>query len=283
MILLVLVLLKWTFFAVDETEYVIVTQFGRPVRTIFEPGLQVKLPFQDVIRFDRRLMIYNPRPSEFLTEDKKNLVLDNYVCWRVRNPNKFLQSVRDIAGAEARLHDIVWSALSASLGRAELSALVSTDAEKVQIKQIMDEVTRQCQDIAQNQYGIEIVDVRIKRLNLPEQNKQSVFARMRAERERIAKQYRAEGEEMALRIRAEADRERERLLSEAYRDAERIKGEGDAQSTRIYSQAHARNPEFYKLVRTLEAYKKVLDDKTSIVLSSDSELLRLLTQGRKKP
>jgi membrane protease subunit HflC len=280
-LVLVLILLKVTFFAVDETEFVIVTQFGRPVRTIAEPGLHAKLPYQTNMTLDKRLMVYNPRPSEFLTKDKKNLVIDNYVSWRIQDPNKFVQSVWDTTGAEMRLHDIVWAALSASLGNVDLSALVSTEPEKLRTDALMDDVTAQCNRWAQQQYGIEIVDVRIKRLNLPEQNKQSVFARMRAERERIARQYRAEGDGEALRIRAEADREREQILSEAYREAERIKGDGDAQSTRVYADAYKRDPEFYKLTRTLEAYKKVLDEKTAVILSSDSELFKLLTQGRK--
>ena len=129
------------------------------------------------------------------------------------------------------------------------------------------------------EYGISVVDVRIKRLNLPEQNKQSVYARMRAERERIARQYRAEGEEQALSIRADADRQREEILSIAYRQAEDIKGQGDAESTRTYGQAYSKNPGFYKLLRTLESYKKILDDKTTAILSSDSELLKVLMKG----
>jgi membrane protease subunit HflC len=144
---------------------------------------------------------------------------------------------------------------------------------------MMDQLTSLTDRAALGQYGIEVVDVRIKRLNLPEQNKQSVYARMRAERERIARQYRAEGEEQALRIRADADRQREEILSVAYKQAEKTKGEGDAESTRTYSQAYSKNPRFYKLLRTLEAYKKILDDKTTAILSSDSELLKILMRG----
>ena len=132
---------------------------------------------------------------------------------------------------------------------------------------------------ALEQYGIKVMDVRVKRLNLPEQNKQSVYARMRAERERIARQYRAEGEEQALSIRADADRQREEILSVAYKEAEKTKGEGDAESTRIYGQAYSKNPKLYKLLRTLDSYKKVIDDKTTAILSSDSELLKVLTHG----
>ena len=274
-------LLFWlSVFTVPETGFAIVTQFGRPVRTITNAGLQAKLPYQGVLRFDRRLRVYNPRPSEFLTKDKKNLVIENYVCWRIQDPERFVQTVGDTTAAEMRLHDIVWSGLSAALGNYELESLVNTHPERAQSDELMDTLARLTDRRALEQYGIEVVDVRIKRLNLPEQNKQSVFARMRAERERIARQYRAEGEEQALKIRAGADRQKEEILSTAYRDAEKIKGDGDAQSTRIYGAAYSRDPQFYKMVRTLEAYKKILDDKTTAVLSSDSELLRLLTRGR---
>jgi membrane protease subunit HflC len=280
--LIALVVLWRTFFTVDETQSAIVTQFGRPVRTIASAGLNVKWPWQSLLTFEKRLMVYNPRPSEFLTKDKKNVVVDSYVCWRIADPNRFLQTVNDLTGAEMRLHDTVWAAAAAALGATDLAALVSTRPEDVKIQEVMQQVTEQCRARAMEQYGIEIVDVRMKRLNLPQQNRESVFARMRAERERIAKQYRAEGEAEALKIRAEADREKSRILSESYREAERIRGDGDAQSTRIYAQAYSRDPRFYKLVRTLEAYKKVIDPNTTAILSSDSELLRLLTQGRAK-
>ncbi len=274
------VLVAWlSVFTVPETEFAVVTEFGRPVRTITEAGLKAKLPYQGVLRFDRRLAVYNPRPSEFLTKDKKNLVIENYVCWRIQDPVRFVQTVGDPTAAEMRLHDIVWSGLSAALGNYELESLVNSNPDRVRGEELVETLAERVDRRALEQYGIEVVDVRIKRLNLPEQNKQSVFARMRAERERIARQYRAEGEEQALKIRAEADRQREEILSTAYREAEKIKGDGDAQSTRIYGAAYSRDPQFYKLVRTLEAYKKILDDKTTAVLSSDSELLRLLSKG----
>lgn len=271
-----------TFFTVDETQYAIVTQFGRPVRVIGNAGLKVKWPWQSLLNFEKRLLIYNPRPSEFLTRDKKNVVVDNYVCWRIADPNRFLQTVNDVTSAEMRLHDTVWAAAAAALGNTDLSALVSIKPEEVKLAELMKQVTDATRVRAMEQYGIEIVDVRMKRLNLPTQNRESVFARMRAERERIARQYRAEGEAEALKIRAEADQEKTRILSESYREAERIRGDGDAESTRIYAEAYSRDPKFYKLVRTLEAYKKVIDPNTTAILSSDSELLRLLTQGRAK-
>ena len=132
----------------------------------------------------------------------------------------------------------------------------------------------------ERRFGVAVVDLQLKRINFPEQNKYAVFSRMRAERDRIAKEYRAKGEELAIKIRAEADRQRSQLLAEAYRDAEKLKGEGDAEAARVYGQAYGRNPQFYKFLRTLESYKKILNEKTSIILSGDSELLKLLTQGK---
>jgi membrane protease subunit HflC len=275
----ILVFAYLTFYTVRETDFVLVTQFGKPLYTVSDAGLHMKWFFQTANYFDRRLHVYNPRPSEFLTRDKKNLVVESYVAWRVENPSRFVETVGDTGAAEMRLHDIVWSGLSASLGTHDLDSIVSIDANARSVGSMMDALLQATDREALAQYGIRVVDVRIKRLNLPEQNKQSVYARMRAERERIARQYRAEGEEQALRIRAEADRRREEILSVAYKEAERIKGEGDAESTRVYGAAYSRNPRFYKLLRTLESYKKILDDKTTAILSSDSELLRILMRG----
>jgi len=274
----VLILIWRTFFTVSETEFALITQFGRPLYSVTGAGLHLKWAFQSATWFDRRLRVYNPRPSEFLTRDKKNIVVDSYVAWRIQDPARFVQTVGDPAAAEMRLHDIVWSGLSAALGAHDLDALVAPGG-RVQTGDLMDSLAALTDRAALAQYGIRVADVRIKRINLPEQNKQSVYARMRAERERIARQYRAEGEEQALGIRADADRQKAEILSAAYRDAEKIRGQGDAESTRIYGQAYSKNPRFYKLLRTLEAYKKVLDDKTTAILSSDSELLKVLTHG----
>ncbi len=276
----VILLLYASFLTVCETEFVLVTAFGRPVRTITEAGPHVKWPYESATYFDRRLRVYNPTPSEFLTRDKKNLVLESYVLWRIAKPQTFVETVGNPEAAEMRLHDIVWAGLAASMGRHDLDAIVSSDPDQVRAESMLDELSKQTGSQALSDYGIDVLDVRIKRLNLPEQNKQSVFGRMRAERERIARQYRAEGEEEALRIRADADRQREEILSAAYKEAEEIKGKGDAEAARVYGDAYSRNPQFYKLTRTLETYKKALDDKTTVILSSDSELLRLLTRGQ---
>lgn len=279
---IVLLLLGWlTFYSVRETEFVLVTQFGRPLYTVTDAGLHTKWFFQRANYFDRRLRIYNPRPSEFLTRDKKNLVIESYAAWQIQDPKRFVETVGDPMAAEMRLHDIIWSSLAASLGTHDLDAMIAPSPENVQAADLLDNLTAFTDRAALERYGIRVIDVRIKRINLPEQNKQSVYARMRAERERIARQYRAEGEEQALRIRADADRQREEILSAAYRDAEKTRGEGDAESTRIYSQAYSRNPQFYKLLRTLESYKKIFADNTTAILSSDSELLKIMMQGER--
>ena len=277
---LLLLLLYLTLFSVRETEFVLITLFGRPVRTVAQAGLHVKWPIQTALYFDRRLRIYNPRPSEFLTRDKKNLLVESYVAWSIQDPTRYVETIGDSTAAEMRLHDIVWSGLSAAIGTHDLESIVTAEPGKSQATQMLDRLTEMTDRAALEQYGIRVVDVRIKRLNLPGQNKQSVFARMRAERERIARQYRAEGEEQALRIRAGADRQKEEILSAAYKQAEKIKGEGDAESTKVYGQAYSSNPRFYKLLRTLESYKKILDDKTTAILSADSELLKILTRGQ---
>lgn len=277
--LLALVLCYLTIYTVRETEFALVTQFGRPLYAVSNAGLHMKWFFQSVTRFDRRLNLYNPRPSEFLTRDKKNLVVESYVAWRIEDPRKFVETVGSTGAAELRLHDIVWSGLSAALGSQDLESVINVDSSRRTFYGTLDKLVEATDASALHQYGIRVVDVRIKRLNLPEQNRQSVFARMRAERERIARQYRAEGEEQALRIRAEADRQREEIVSAAYREAEKIRGEGDAESARVHGAAYSKNPRLYKLLRTLESYKKVFDDKTTAIISADSELMRVLMRG----
>jgi len=278
-VVLALLFLWQSLYAVRETEFVLITQFGKPMYTVTDAGLHAKWFFQSSTFFDKRLRVYNPRPSEFLTRDKKNLVIESYVAWKIDDPKRFVETVGDPVAAEMRLHDIVWSGLSAALGTHDLEAIISPNPQQVKADQMLDQLAALTGRSALAEYGIRVVDVRIKRINLPEQNKQSVYARMRAERERIARQYRAEGEEQALSIRADADRQRDEIVSAAYKEAEKTKGEGDAEATRVYSQAYSKNPRFYKLLRTLESYKKIFDDKTTAILSSDSELLKVLMRG----
>ncbi len=269
------------FFVVDETEFAVVTQFGEPIRAVTTPGLQWKWPepIQGVQFFNNRLLIYNPEKIEFLTSDKKNIVVENYVAWRIADPILFLKSLREQSRAETRLADVVASELGTALGRQELSSLVTTESGAMRLPQVLDEVTRRS-DAQTQKYGMRVVDVRLKLLNFPEKNKVSVFSRMKSERERQARKYRSEGAEEAAKIRAEAEREQKVILSEAYMKAERLKGEGDAQAIKIYADAYGQDPRFYKFLRTLESYQKFMDEKTTLVLPANSDLLKYLNEGQ---
>ncbi len=264
---------------VDETQWAIVTLFGRPLRTLEEAGLYFKMPYQSVLRVDKRLRVYDPRPSEFLAKEKKTVDLDVFVCWRVGDPQAFLERSVDYAGAEARLHDIVWAELRSEIGNNPLDALVSTDPTVHCLDDLMERVAARCAERAREACGIEVVDVRLKRIAVPQQVRDSVFERMRAERARMARRYRAEGEKEAMTIKATADKERRVILAQAYNQAEKIRGEAEAKAIEVYAAAHKKDPEFYELLRTLEAYKKFLDEKTTLLLSADSELFKYL-RGR---
>jgi membrane protease subunit HflC len=265
-------------FTVPQWMQAIVLQLGEPVRTVREPGLYFKLPFiQNVIYFDRRLLDYDASPKELLTRDKQQLVVDNYTRWRIIDPLQFYRTVRNEDGAQSRIDDIVYSSLRETLGRNTLRAVVSDRRGD-----LMAEVTKRSDEIAR-EFGIEVIDVRIKRADLPEKNEQNVFNRMRTERERQAKKYRAEGDEQARTIRSEADKEVQILLADARQKSEVLRGEGDARAVTIFADAYGRDPEFYSLVRTLEAYRKTIGDGTTVVLSPDAEFFRLLQGPQAAP
>lgn len=271
LIVVILILANMSLFIVDETKQAIVLQLGKPIRTIKEPGLNWKLPFiQNVLFFEDRLLVYDAAPTEIITRDKKTLIVDNYARWKIIDPLKFLQTVRDLNGAQARLDDIIYSELRVDLGLFDMSEIVSEKREG-----IMKRVTEISNEKA-SIYGIEIVDVRIKRVDLPPENEKFIFERMRAERERIAKQYRAEGQEESAKIIAETEREKTVILAEAYKIAQVLKGEGEAESIKIYAESFNQDPEFYKFYRTLEAYRLTFKDKTTVLLSTDSEFLKYL-------
>jgi modulator of FtsH protease HflC len=261
------------FFIVDVTQTAIVVQLGKPVQTATEPGLYMKVPFiQEVTYFDKRLLDYDSEPQDVITQDKKTLLLDNFAKWRIVDPLKVYQNFQSQRGALQRLHDIIYSELRVELGRHDLLEIVSTGRAD-----LMKIVTQRSNEKASS-YGIEIQDVRIKRADLPEQNEKAVFARMQAERERQAKQYRAEGAEEAQKIRSEAEKDKEILLAEAYKESEELRGGGDAKAFRIYADAYRQDPRFFEFTRSMEAYKKTFKDKSTLVMSPDSEFFRYLKQ-----
>jgi modulator of FtsH protease HflC len=261
------------FFIVDVTETAIVVQLGKPVQTATEPGLYMKVPFiQEVTYFDKRLLDYDSDAQDVITQDKKTLLLDNFAKWRIVDPLKVYQNFQSQRGARQRLGDIIYSELRVELGRHDLLEIVSTGRAD-----LMKIVTQRSHEKA-SAYGIEVQDVRIKRADLPEQNEKAVFARMQAERERQAKQYRAEGAEEAQKIRSEAEKDKEILLAEAYKESEELRGGGDAKAFRIYADAYRQDPRFFEFTRSMEAYKKTFKDKSTLVMSPDSEFFRYLKQ-----
>ena len=277
LIVLVYVLTK-AFVAVDITEIVVITQFGKPVRVVSEAGLTVKWPdpVQSVIRLDKRLQALDSNVGEFLTQDKKNLVLSNFIVWRILDAKKFIQSVKDMSSAETRLSDLVGSELGMAIGTYPLSSFLTTDEGGTKIPEISGKVARASRQHALQEFGIDVMAVLLRRLSFPEQNLRSVYDRMRAERARMAKKYRAEGEEKAAKIMTQTDKRVREILAVAYRESQITKGRGDAESIRIYAKAFERDPDFYKLTRTLDAYRKFLDEKTTLILSADSPLFRFL-------
>ena len=263
-----------TMIMVDETEQIVILQFGKPVRTIKEPGLNWKFPapFQTSNSFEKRLLEYDVPPEEILSKDKKSLIIDNYVRWRIVDPLLFLQTVRAVPTAKTRLDDIVYSELRQELGTHDMVEIITETREL-----IMEKVTKASNEET-SKYGIEVIDVRIRRVDLPRENEASIYARMEAERKRQANKFRSEGEEEAQKIRAATDRDKTVILAEAYKKSQLIRGEGEAKALDIYAASYSKDSDFYEFTRTLETYEKVIDKKTTLVLPGDSKLFKGLTQ-----
>jgi len=259
---------------VDEREIAIVTQFGVFQRTLSRPGPYFVMPLvQDVSRMEARIQGSDVAPAEYLTLDKKRLVADPVSRWRIADPLKFFTTVRDESAARARIYEAVNSELRRNLATRNFDDIIGNERETV-MQQVAERVRHKAQE-----FGIQVVDVRIKRADLPNEVEESVFGRMRAERDRVAKQYRSEGEESAAKIRAEADKERTILLARAYETAQKIRGEGDAASTTIYAQAFGKDPEFYTFQRSLHAYEEIMSAKSTLIVSTGSELFRYLRRS----
>jgi len=270
-IIVLTIVTSTSLFQVSEVENAVVIRLGKPKRVVVDPGLYLKVPFIDDVRyFDKRLLDYDAAPKGIIIKEKKNIVIDNYARWKISDPLLFLQSVQNIAGAQARLDDIVYSELRREMGKYTLSEIISSKRDV-----IMKNVTEGSRRKAKTS-GIEIVDVRIKRVELPKENEENIYKRMEAERNQQAKKYRAEGQEKALEITSQADREKTIILAEAYKKSEELKGEGDAKALKIYADAYNRDPEFYKFMKTLEAYEIIMDEKTKVILTTDSEMWKLL-------
>ena len=263
-------------FTLDITEHGMVTRFGRVVRLVEEPGLGFKLPFERVQRFDKRLLYLSTQPKEYVTADRKNVIVATLATWRVAEPTRFLATLRTRGEAEQRLTDAIVGEAGAVIGRHDFDSLVAPHASDDRFGAIIAEVRLGIQALVSRAYGIEVVDLGVRDLALPQQNRQSVFERMKAERARITMQLRSEGKAESKRIIAEADRQKTRILAEANELARRLDGEGEAETMRVYAREFGADLPFFKLIRTLEAYDRILDDKTTLFLPAESELLQIL-------
>jgi membrane protease subunit HflC len=272
---LVAFLLGSATYVVGEWQQAIVVQLGQPVRTVREPGLYWKVPFvQSVTIFDKRVLAADAGSAEYLTLDKKRLLIDHISRWEIVDPLQFYRTVRDERGAIARLDDIITARLRQEVAKETFKQIIR---EKRDV--IMDTVTIEARTLSQP-FGVRVIDVRVKRADLPPEVQASVFARMQAERQRIALRYRAEGEEKGREIRADADKEREIILARAYEESQSLRGAGDAEATAVTGRAFGRDPGFYGFVRRLETYERVFSPETTIVLRPDSDLLRYLNSPR---
>jgi membrane protease subunit HflC len=258
-------------FTVQQTQQVLITQFGQPIRVITEPGLQMKLPFvQNVIAFDRRLLDYDAAGEEVILGDQRRLIVDSFTRYRIVDPLLFFQTAGATeSGIRARLNSIVTSVLRRVLGNEPLLAVLSADRAR-----IMGEI-RQRVNAEARSFGIEVTDVRIRRADLPEENTQAILSRMQSERERVAREQRAEGAEQAQRIRAAAERDRTVLIAEAQSRAETLRGEGEQVAIRIFADAYERDPEFFQFWRTMQAWREAFSDGDSrLLLSPDSDFFK---------
>ena len=263
-------------FAVANTEYALIMEFGRPIKVIEAPGLGIKLPYQSIRTFDRRIFVYTPQAGEFLTIEKTQVTAWPTIWWRIHDPKKFFETVFDRAGAESRLGDIVLAELGAAIGRSPLATFVSTEPGAYGADQVIDRAAQKVREVARVEYGIDVVHVGLQSFGFPAQNQDRLYARMRSERGQLSMKYRSEGEEEALKVRAAAEEEKTHIMSEALKLAQHLRGEGEAESARIYAEAFGVAPEFYHFLRTMEVSRNLFHNGATLVLSADSELFGLL-------
>ncbi|WP_053364313.1 protease modulator HflC [Bacillus sp. FJAT-27251] len=276
LLLALLILLATNLFVVKEGEFRVVRQFGEVVRIESEPGLSYKIPFiQSVTSLPKYQMTYNVSQAEINTKDKKRILIDNYSIWRIEDPKKMISNARTLEAAESRMEEFIYSVIRTELGQLNYDEIIND--EKSSRGSLNDRVTQMVNDLlANDNYGITVTDVRMKRTDLPEENEKSVFTRMISERHSTAQEYLSRGDADKNRIEAQTDREVNEILAKAKADAELIRGDGEGQAAKVYNDAFSKDAEFYSLFRTLESYKQTINGDTVIVLPSDSPYARLL-------
>ncbi|MDV6377561.1 protease modulator HflC [Sporosarcina sp. GW1-11] len=273
----IIVILLSNLYIVKENEYRVVRQFGEIKRIVQEPGINIKIPFiQSISTLPKNQMTYNVSEAEITTKDKKRITIDNYAVWRIADPSKMISNARNIVNAEARMEEFIYSVVRNEMGKLNYVDVVND--EDSSRGSLNDRVTEKVNKFLDDgNYGIEVVDVRMKRIDLPEENEQSIYTRMISERQSTAQSYLSEGDAEKRKIEAETDREVQEMLAKAKKEAALVTAQGEAEAAKIYNNAFAKDPEFYKLYRTLQSYSKVVDDETMIILPADSPYAKLLT------
>lgn len=273
--ILIIILLSGSLFVVKEGEYKVVLKFGEAVRVVKSPGLNLKIPFiESVSKLPKYQMTYESNPTSILTKDKKPIIVDNYTVWRIEDPEMFLKTVQTVSGGVQRIDEAVYNSIRRKLSGINYDNIISENTERGNIN---DEITKDVADaLVRDNYGISIIDVRIKRTDLPEGNKQSVYNRMISDRNAIAARYLSEGDEESRKITSKADRTATELLAQAEADAKKIIAQGEQEAAKIYNEAYGKDPEFYSFYRTLQSYVTTLQNEPVILLPIESPYTRIL-------
>ncbi|MFJ7934872.1 protease modulator HflC [Sporosarcina sp. NPDC096371] len=276
------VILMANIFVVKENEYRVVRQFGEITRIVKDPGINIKIPFiQSVTTLPKNQMVYNVSESEINTKDKKRIIIDNYAIWKITDARKMISNARNIVNAELRMEEYIYSVVLAELGQLTYAEVINDDKDKNNTSSrgdLNDRVTMRVNELLdEGNFGIEVVDVRMKRIDLPQENEQSIYTRMISERQSTAQKYLSEGDAEKRAIEAETDREVTELLATAKKDAAVIHAEGEAEAAKIYNDTFSKDPEFYNLYRTLQSYSKTIGEDTMIILPADSPYAKVLT------
>ena len=273
-LLLILLVLSMSMFKIDQRQHAIMFEWGKVVKTDFTPGIHFKVPMMNkVIKFEKRILTMDAKPERFFTAEKKFVIVDYYVKWRITDVSKYYQAVTgNESRALQRMARIINDSLKSEVANRQLHDVIA--GERAEIMSVMQKRANEDASL----FGVEIIDLRIKRVDLPEDNSNAIYKNMRAERLKEANDYRSKGAEAAERIRADADRQRTVIMANAYRDSEKLRGEGDAKASDIYAQAYNRNPDFFSLYRSLSAYKKSFSEGDVMVLEPDSEFFKYFNQ-----
>lgn len=274
-VLLVVILGSGSMYIVKEGEYKVVLRFGEAMRAVPEPGLKFKIPFiENVSALPKYQMTYESSPTTILTKDQKPIVVDNYTVWRITNASQFLRTVQTVSGGIQRIDEAVYNSVRRKLSEVNYDNIISENTARGNIN---DEITKDViTALTRDNYGIEVIDVRIKRTDLPESNKQSVYNRMISDRQSIAARYLSEGDEASRKITSKADRTATELIAQAQADAKKIIAEGEREAAKIYNQAYGSDPQFYNFYRTLESYKTTLQNEPVIMMPIDSPYAKIL-------